>query len=197
MKKSLLTIIILASTISIYSQSYRLGIGLDILTGNKYIDWQVGPSLVLKYSFEDIPVSVQGSTRFYLAQINSRYLSNEYTSTDLSLGISINYYPIRWAIEPFIGAGLFYNSNSITVSGTPGSFAPIITYPGDIKNNISEEITLGIDFSARSPINFVVEVTQTFNKPGKIITKDGAKIIKSENLNFNSLFLKLGVSFSI
>jgi hypothetical protein len=200
MKKLIIVFIFIVSCTSVYSQQYRLGLRADFLTGNEYINWQAGPSLVLKYSLTNLPLSIQGSTRFYLAEMNGSKLSSGYTYTDFSFGVSVNYYPIHWAIEPYAGFGIFYNSNNFSKDGMYSLFNnKYVIYPDKIKNNISEEVTLGIDFSAESPINFIVEVVQTFNSPGKIITRNLSNndVLKEENLNLNSLFIKIGLSFRI
>ncbi len=200
MKKLMFIIIFLTNGIYLYSQPFRLGIRADILTGNKYLSWEGGPSLTLDYSLKDISISLQGSTRLYLAELNSSKFSAGFTYSDLSFGFSVNYYPIHWAIEPYIGLGIFYNINNLIQSGNSSPFYNgTFIYPSDVKNNFSEEITLGIDFSANTPINFIVEITHTFNIPGKLITFDSIneKIIKEGKLNFNSLFLRIGLSFTI
>lgn len=182
-----------------YAQELKLGATLDFLTGNKYIDWEVGPTLIIGYKFQKLPLSVRGVTRFYLSQINGREFSAGYTFTSFNIGAAVNYYPIKWAIEPYVGVGIFYNSNGVTQSGNTSPEYNGTIRALKIEKNFSTEITGGIKFSADSPINFIVEITQTFNNPGKLVISDfdSGQILKKEDINFNSIFLKLGLLFRI
>jgi len=54
---------------------------------------------------------------FYLADVTSEGFSAGHTYTSFSLGPSVNFYPVIWAIEPCIGAGIFCTSNSFTQNG--------------------------------------------------------------------------------
>ena len=167
MKKILLFILLLMVNEWIYSQTFKLGILGHFLTGNKYLDYKIGPALVLDYNFKNVPLSVQGNTRFYLGKLsNENIFSTGFTYNVYSIGSQINYYPITWTIEPYIGVGIFYNFNNIQESGTPAPLSDGTIYsPSHIKNNFSGEITGGIKFSAHINVNFIIEVSQTFNKP--------------------------------
>ena len=187
MTKVLISIVFFTNFIFINSQTLRLGISGDFLVGNKYLDYQIGPTFRIEYSPIDIPFSLSGSTRFYLAQLSdeNKNISGE-TYTVFSLGVGINYIPINWDIKPFLGFGVLYNANEII------GFKNF--------NNFSTEMTVGLILSAKTTINFIVEVTQTFNKPNYdliMIDSDGNKTTKNEEFNFNSMFLKLGIRFSI
>ncbi len=169
------------------------------------MNYEFGPSLKLDYTPKDLPISITGTTRFYLAELSiennfatgiSHYLT--------SVGVSLNYYPVVFSIEPYVGLGIFYNFNTLQRDGTASpSYNGLIRLPGTIKNNVSAEITGGIKFSANTPINFIVEVTQTFNKPSYNleVTKTGVIYTtyptQNENFNFNSLFVKVGMLFKI
>ena len=205
MKKTATVILILMSFISIYSQSLRLGIKTNFLTGNKYLKYEAGPALSADYFFQDLPVAVNICTRFYLAELSpENNLSTGYTLGVWGIGITTYYYPVQWAIEPYIGAGVFYNSNDLQSEGIGsaniyGSYA----FAGYLHNNISGEITLGINFSADTPINFIAEVTRTFNKPGyelntlKPTGSSYSKTVQKEKFDFNSLFLNIGLAFKL
>jgi hypothetical protein len=198
MKKFIL--IICLYPILLNAQDFRLGFTGDFLTGNKYLNYQVGPALIADYSFEDLPISVRGSARFYLAELTSEGFSAGYSYTDLSIGPSIEFYPFVWAIEPYLGAGMYYNSNNFTKNGNQSLLDDgTLRLVGNVKNNISLELTAGVKFSAKTPINFIVEVTQTFNQPADYIIMDGysENILSQEKLNLNSLILKLGLLFRI
>ncbi len=205
MKRFLGLILFLICSMPIYSQSSRLGINLDILTGNEYLTYEIGPSLVFDYHFANTPFAISGKTSFHLSEFsNGNNFSTGYTRTVFNVGAIINYYPISGAIEPYLGLGVFYNSNNISKSGTPSMSGPgIMLSPSNIKNNFSEEINFGINFSANSPINFVVEVSQTFNKPDYHLNITEMKdvsyytVTRDETFNFNSLFLRLGLYFKI
>ncbi len=198
MKKMLL--IIYLSSILLNAQDFKLGFTGDFLTGNKYLNYQVGPALIADYSFKYLPISVRTNARFYLAELTSEGFSAGYTYTNFSIGPSIEFYPFVWAIEPYLGAGIYYNSNSFTKNGNESLlYDGTLRLVGNVKNNISFELTAGVKFSAETPINFIVEVTQTFNQPADYIIMDGYsdKILSQEKLNFNSLILKLGLLFRI
>ncbi len=198
-------VIILLSNVCIFPQQLKLGVKADFLTGNKYINYQLGPAVALDYSLSQVPVSVQGTVRFSLGEFSSEnHFSTGQTFTVFSAGLAVNYYPVTWAIEPYLGAGLFYNSNSIQSSVTPSpDFSGNMYFPTALKNNISGELTLGIKFSANTPVNFITEITQTLNRPGYILktlnNNNGiySEIKKEEKLNLNSLFLKLGLLFNL
>jgi hypothetical protein len=205
MKKLVFTIMFLISSIYLHSQPYRLGINANILTGNEYLNYEIGPSVSLDYRFKHIPFSITGNAIFTLSELsNKNNLSTGFTRTVFSLGIKVNYYPVTWVIEPYIGLGAFYNFNNINSSGTlsPSSDG-IIRAPNNLKNNLSSEITGGLNFSANSSINFIFEIANTFNKPSydlKTIDTKGEKYITTfskETFDFNSIFIKLGLYFKI
>lgn len=190
MKKLLLiSIIAIISNTCINSQSFRLGMTADFLVENKYLNYEFGPAFVLDFSFKNIPVSIQGKTRFYFSELSEENgFSAEFTYSVMAFGASINYYPIDWAIEPYIGLGVFYNINDTRILGNVhASLGGNRSLPVKIENNFSAEVIGGIKFSANTPINFIVEVTRTFNKPNH----------GNSQFNFDSLFLKLGLLFQI
>ncbi len=202
MKKLILFLILLVSIA--YSQPLRLGIKADILTGNKYLNYEIGPDIELNYFLKKLPVSINACTRFYLGELsNENNFSFGHTLTVTSLGISLNYYPLTWPIEPYVGAGVFYNIINLMSSGNPVFIDGTTRGPINVKNSLSEEITLGLNFSANTPINFVVEVTKTFNQPEYTLYISDSRLgsysntYKKEHLNFNSLFLKLGLYFKL
>jgi len=205
MKKLLFTIMFLISSICLYSQPYSLGIKANILTGNKNLNYEIGPSVSIDYRFNQVPFSITGNTIFTLSELsNKNNFSTGFSRTALSLGIRINYYPLVWVIEPYIGVGVFYNFNNINSSGTlsPSSDG-FIRSPKNIKNNFSSEITVGINFSTNSSINFIFEVAKTFNKPTydlKTTDTKGVKYITTfskETFDFNSIFIKFGLYFKL
>ena len=202
MKKLILFLMLLAG--AVYSQPLRLGIKADILTGNKYLNYEVGPDIELNYFLKRLPVSINACTRFYLGELsNENDFSNGFTLTVSSLGISLNYYPLTWPIEPYVGAGVFYNLINLMSSGNPVFIDGTIGGPSNVKNSLSEEITLGLNFSANTPINFVAEVSRTFNQPEYTLNKSDSRsntysiTSMKEQLDFNSLFLKLGLYFKL
>lgn len=176
-------------SITSFAQSFRLGFTADFLVENRYLNYEFGPAIIIDYSFESIPISIQAKTRFYLSELSGENnFSAGYTYTVSGIVMNFNYYPIDWAIEPYLGFGIAYNFNDLRMSG---NMHPLINGTiagaGKIKDNISGELTAGLKLSANTPINFIAEVSQTFNKP-----KHG-----ENQFNFNSLFLKLGLLFQI
>ena len=185
MKILVISLIIIIVPIFIYPQTLRLGLTADFLVSNKYLNYEFGPTLMAEYRFQNLPIAIQGKTRFYLGELSEENnFSASYTFSNLSAGISLIYLPIQWDIEPYLGFGIFYNDYDLYQSGN--SFFYLESFfnsPGDFENNFSSEITGGLKFSANTPINFIAEVTKTFNQVG--------------NVNFNSVFLKLGLLFKI
>lgn len=198
MKKILLIFILLSGFT--YSQNFNLGFTADILAGNKNLNYQVGPALIAEYLFKDLPISVRANARFYLGELTSDGFSADYTYSNFGIGPSIGFYPILWSIEPYIGAGVYFNSNNFTKNGNQSLLHDgTLGLVGNVENNFSFEISVGVKFSAKSPINFIVEVTQTFNHPADYIIMDGYsdKKLSEKKLDFNSLILKLGLLFRI
>jgi len=199
MKKTLLLFVFLV--FSAYPQQFGIGFTGDFLTGNTNISYQIGPTAFLNYKFDALPISLRADTRFYYGNLNSEGFSADYTYTDLSLGASVNYYPITWHIEPYFSAGMFYNANYFSKNGNQTPLSDGYLHLLDnARNSISFELTAGLKFATETPINFLVEVTQTFNTPVDYVLSEGEpsyKIIKRTNLNFNSLILKLGLLFRI
>lgn len=187
--------------ILINAQDFKLGFTADFLTGSKYLNYQVGPTIIADYSFKYLPLSLRMNAKFYLAEVTSEGFTADHTYTSFSIGPSINFYPITWAIEPYVGAGLYYTSNSITQNGNEYNNLTDFTLRsiGNVRNTVTFDLTAGIKFAAYTPINFIVEVSQTFNNPADYIIRDGYtyKILSREPLKFNSLILKLGLIFRI
>ena len=199
MKKVLLLIIFLVYTINVNSQSFILGITGNFLTGNKYYSYQFGPALLAECSFESIPISIVGTVRGYISELRKDYLPG-YNNNVFSIGASVNYFPINWAIEPYVGFGIFYNSNDIKTGGMRSSVNGNYLYLENADNYFSGDISMGVKFSANTPINFIVEVARTFSKPVGLIKADMVTneiLSKDEIFLFNSLFVKFGLLFQL
>jgi len=198
MRSLLLIILTTIINISIYSQ-FRLGVGGSILTGNKYYSYQVGPSIIAEYSLREIPISLSSSIGVHISELSKDYLPG-YNNTVFNLCASINYYPITWVIKPYLGLGVIYNSNSFETGGMPAVHEGNIVSLTNVDNNISAELKGGFKFSADSPINFYIEVAQTFSNSAYLVTYDviNDNIIKKTEVSiFNSFFTKLGILFKI
>jgi hypothetical protein len=191
MKKIFFLILIIISSISIFPQYYRIGGVLNILVKNKNYDYQMGPSFVVDYTFEKIPISIAAITRMQIGGFSGQ--SEYYPGKNIivySFGATVNYYPIKWVVEPYIGAALFYNANQL---GEGPTYA----------NNISPEFTIGLKFSAMSNVNFICEITKTINKPEHEVEvyspvtyqKTGEK--RAIVYDLDSLFLRLGLMFRL
>lgn len=203
MKKTIL-ILILLSSLS-FSQTSGIGFTADFLTSNQNLSYQVGPSLMYDYSISSIPVTLRGSIRYYLGEVTPGKYSIGYTYTNFSVGASLNYYPIKYDIEPYLGAGIYYTSNGFIGEGNrngPYSEGDGLTSHliGNVNNNAVFELTLGLKFAANTSINFITEVTQTFNHPADVIVFNDTPYwheVSRSSLNFNSLILKLGLLFQL
>jgi hypothetical protein len=200
--KFLVTIFFLLSFAEIKPQNFKLGGSFGLMLGNKYLAYNLGPTVNIEYLLEVVPISINGCVRLHLSELNDETykFSWGYTYTIYSLGTIIKYYPISWDIEPYIALGLFYNFNNVESSGHPAFINGYLVGQKIVEYNFATEITGGLILSAKTPANLFVEVTQTFNKPNYdliMIDSDGNKTTKNEEFNFNSLFLKLGVLFSL
>ena len=99
---------------------------------------------------------------------------------------------------------LLSNIYIISAEGTPSPdlYGTYIS-ASDIRSNISGELALRVKFSADTPINFSIEVTQAFNKPAynRIVSRTNGclytRTVKRNKFDFSSLFLKIGLFFKI
>jgi len=199
MKKILFVAILLLGNINLLPQSIRIGFSGNFLVSNKYYNYQFGPSLIAEYSFEKIPISIKATTGIYFSELNNEYLPG-YVNYPFNFGFSINYFPINWAIEPYVGIGAFYYSNSLKAGGMPKIINNTVKHLDNTDNNFSLEITGGIKFSAKTPVNFIVEVSQDFSNSRDLVTTDlkTQTIIERKKINiFNSMIVRIGLLFQI
>lgn len=199
MKNFLLIAIILIANYNLQSQSIRIGFSGNFLVSNKYYDYQFGPSLLAEYSFEKIPFSIKVSTGIYFSEMSNEYLPG-YVNYPFNFGISVNYFPINWAIEPYFGIGAFYYSNGIKAGGMPEIINNTVKHLNNTDNNFALEVTGGIKFSTKTPVNFIVEVSQDFSNSRDLVTTDlkTQTIIERKKINiFNSMIVRLGLLFRI
>lgn len=203
MVKLIVLIIFLTNFICIYAQSLKLGGSFDLMLGNENLSIEIGPAINIEYLLDAIPVSINGCARLHYSELNDNTykFSWDYSYTVYSIGAIIKYYPIRWDIEPYIGCGLFYNFNNSNTLEMPTLLNGYLVSPNIDENNFSTEISGGIVLSAKSPVNFIFEVTQTFNEPQYDLIRGDyeGKLISSEKktFNFNSFLIKLGVRFGL
>ena len=201
MKTIFTFIIIIFFQVTNTAQDLKLGGSLDFLLANKYKNYEIGPGIMLEYSFKDIPFSIIGTARFHLSELSEESkFSFGYTYTVATVGTSIKYSPLSWAIQPYISGGIFYNFNDMKSSGNPTLYNGYLFAQDNLKNNIAFEITGGLKLSANTPINFIVEITRTFNKPHyDVVVNDPDNKLSSKEakFNFDSLFLRLGLLFTL
>jgi hypothetical protein len=186
----------------VYAQNLKLGVAGNIMTSNKYLDYQFGPSIMAEYMLNQVPVSIKGELRFTLADAgNFKPLSNDYILNKFSFGVSANYFPINWDIQPYVGLGIFYAANDLQ---SEGNSQPLegrrYAYLESDKGNIESEIKVGARFSAKSRLNIFVEMTKTF--AGKVhyrvYDSNPRVLIQQEDISINnSTTLRLGLIFSI
>jgi prepilin-type processing-associated H-X9-DG protein len=200
MRKVFLILIFLFYNFFLFSQTIRLGADINFLTGYKYYNFLVGPSVLAEYGFQKVPLTIKVSCRlFFISELNENYLPG-YTNNCVGAGVSLNYFPVKWDVQPYFGLGLFYYSNSIKQGGNASFVDGHINYIRNEDNNISVELTGGIKFSAYSPINFIIELTQTFSKQADLISQNPEtnSIIEKQKISiFNSLFIRGGILFRI
>ena len=199
MKKIIITLFLIWTS-GLFAQNIKLGGTVDILTGGKNINYMVGPNLLIEYCFKQLPISITGNTHFYLSELSdeNKYLSN-FTYTAFGLGISAKYYPITWAIEPYIGFGATFNSNNISQSGNAQFIDGKQISLRRVSNNISGDFILGLVLSANTPINVIIESMYKINKPSTeiaLISYPKEELI-DQSLNFNSLFIRIGLVVKI
>lgn len=206
--KKIFLFLILISAVS-YCQNIKAGSELNIVTGSKNLSSLVGINLFVQYDFIELPISFQGNIRlnpFSEISNENKYIGS-YSYTNYNFGLSFNYYPINWAIEPYIGIGTFYNLNDLSQSGMPRTINVKTVLLNNINNNLSLEIIGGIKFAANSPINFIVEVNYSFSNPEYELSLYSADWSEEsanytieniqDKLDLNSLFLKLGLMFNL
>ena len=200
MKRIIFLLFILIITSASFPQVIKLGGTIDILTGGKNISYMLGPNLLFEYSFKQLPISITGSTHFYLSELSNenKYLSN-FTYKTFGLGISIKYYPITWAIEPYFGFGSTFNTKIINQPENAQFIDNKQILLREVKNNISAEFILGLLLSVNTPINVIIESVYKINKPNSkiaLISYPNEELIE-QTLDFNSLFLKIGLVVKI
>jgi hypothetical protein len=195
-------IIILLALVQAQSQTLKLGIAGNIMISNKYLDYQLGPSVLAEYFFDNIPLSLKSELRYSLSDVSDyKSLSYNYSLNTFSFGVSANYYPIEWAIEPYVGFGLFFESNNLSKEGNPFTYEDgTLRYLDSDDNSFAPEAKLGIRFSAKSKLNFFIEMTKTFSGTVHYQIYDAAAkmLLNQEDINLNnSLSVRLGLIFSI
>ncbi len=204
MKKIILSIVLLSSLT--FSQSSSIGFTGDFLTGNENLSYQVGPTLIYEFPLAKLPLAIRGNLKFHLGEVTPGKYSVGYTYTNFSAGVSINYFPIQYAVQPYLGAGIYYTSNGFIAegnkSGNTGSEGAGLTYHliENVNNSATYELTFGIKFAASSAINFITEITQAYNHPGDVVVYYDDPYwheVSRSQLSFNSLIIKLGLLFQI
>jgi hypothetical protein len=199
MKNKYFVMMFLVASSVIYCQNFKFGGGINVLTLNKYLDYEYGLNLFLKYPFPTVPLSIQGDIRFSISALSTKnkYLGG-YSRTDFNFGISMHYYPFSWSIAPYIGLGAYYNSNNISQSGMSGFLDTRSVTLKRAENNFSSEVISGVNFSTDTPTNFYIELDYTLNKPEYVLVYiDNGEEAKKDKFNFNSLFLRLGLHFKL
>lgn len=202
MKMFLVTALILMSFVEIKPQNFKLGGSFDLMLGNENLSVEIGPAINIEYLFDALPISINGCARIHLTELNDEKhkFSSASGYTIYSIGAIIKYYPFIWDIEPYIGYGLYYNFYKVKGSEMQHFVNGFLTSPVIDKNNFSSEITVGLTLTAKTPVNLIVEVTQSFNKPDYdliLLDSDYNKTTRKEEFNFNALFIKLGVRFGL
>src|SRR5690606_26791084 len=200
--KSIIIIVIIAilSNSFIIAHNLKLSGSADILLSGKNISYMFSPSIILEYRFQNLPFSILANTHFYLYELSDKekYLSN-YSYTTFGLGASVNYYPFSWAIEPYLGLGLMFNTNNISQPGNTHFIDGKQIALRKVDNNVSADIKFGLLLSAKSPINVIFESSYRINKPESeiaLISYPNEEIINN-NLDFNSVFFKIGLVFKL
>jgi hypothetical protein len=172
------------------------------MPGNKNLTIEVGPAINIEYSLDAFPISINGCVRLHYSELNDETFkfSYGYAYSIYSAGTIIKYYPIKWDIVPYIALGLFYNFIHTNHSEMANFINGYIVSQKTVEQNISTEITGGLILSAKTPVNLIVEVTQSFNKLDyNLIPSDSDHntTTRKEKFNFNALFIKLGVRFGL
>jgi hypothetical protein len=180
--KKLLIINLLCLNFTTFAQTYSLGGSLDFSLENEISDLRAGPNLMFLYSFEDLPISLRFDSHYYLNEIGYEY-------SNFNFGSEVLFSPISCVIEPYVGVGLRYNINEISSEGLDPN------PPKNIRNNFSGEFISGINFSANSPINFIMEIYYTTHNP-KFNYEYDSKIVR-KRLKLNVVFLRAGIMFRL
>ena len=197
MKKfSLVIIIILSQSAFLFAQTIKVGGSADILIGCKNLNYMFGPNIMIEYIFADKPFSFLGLTNFYISELSgeNKYLQN-FSYNTFSIGTAIHYYPISWAIEPYSGFSLMYHINNISQPGNAHFIDGKQISLRKVYNNITADFSIGVLFSANTPINFVVEISYKLNQPKTEIAliSDPVSEMITNYLNFNLIFVRIGL----
>lgn len=158
-----------------YSQQLKLGGTANFSVSNDSITYLFGPGLRFEYKFIDLPISVQGSTNYYIGEIKD--VGN---ITCAALGASLNYFPIKAFIEPYLAIGIFYNFYH-TDDGP-------ITH-----NNISGELKFGLNLSPKNKINIITEICYDINQLPLTTYNYLIMKVSNHNVNLNTIIWKFGL----
>ncbi len=202
MGKALSTIVVIIFFASFaFGQKFSAGGTVDILVGGETMNYMFGPRLLIEYKSDEFPLAFLASAHFYLSEITGKsiYLGG-FTYTTFGFGAAAYYYPLSWAIEPYIGAGGVYNSNRVEQAGNANFIDGKWISLQKFNDNFSFELIGGLKFAANTPINFIVEITYKLHRPAyevALISIDSSKEISNKKLNLNSTFIKLGLLFRL
>ena len=189
----LLSTLVFSLSYSVYGQSVKLGASIDITVSSWGSEYLVGPNVLIGYAFDNMPITLTLETHYYGGEVNDKYVKTHSFNT-LGIGLTMRYFPISWAIEPYFGYGFTYEANEISQNGNTYFIDNKMVSNIKIKNSYSNEIILGVLLSAQSRINIFFEYSFVINNPNVEVVLEGlqnAQIIKYK-MDFNATFLNFG-----
>lgn len=178
-----------------YAQTYTAGGGLNFASAEK-TGSEIGISGVFEYR----------TNIHYAYRLNFRILYSDgikdpyfpgYTYFLPGLDASFVYYPVKWAIEPYAGAGIGYFFPS--ASGPNGNSRDTPEgdiFSSDIKSSYGLNALAGLKLSADTPISLFLEFKYHYFRPqATYLFSDGHR--KDGKFNGTSLITSLSIVFVI
>ena len=182
--------------ILISAQNFRASITADFAISSEQTTYQFGPSLMLEYDFDKIPIVIRTDANFSIAEIKGVEYFSSAPYNHSEYGISVLYKPIDWPIEPYLGVSALYNWNSVRQVGNWSYYSGNNHgYLIKMHDNISFGFIAGLVLSANTPVNVILELMQIINQPKYDIAIND--VPEARRFNFNSVIIRAGVRFKL
>jgi hypothetical protein len=202
MKTILLLMVLIISSID-FSQEFKLGFAGGVAIDSKHLNHQLGPSVIGDFTFKNIPIFIRAGAQYYLSELNNENnLSWSANNNFLNVGFSVNCYYRYNIIQPYVGAGVFYNFNNIESAGKPSKeYDGALHGFSNVENNASLEITGGIKLLLKTDVDLLLELTQSFNSPeydqSVFNVTTNQRTVRRASFNFDAILVKFGALFSL
>jgi hypothetical protein len=195
-KTSILMVLIVSGFSAIsYSQTYSLGVGLNYAPAE--ISNGVGLNSVFEYR-TDIHYAYRLNLRAVLGSFEDKYYPGmSYFLPGLEG--SFVYYPVKWPIEPYFGAGIGYFYPITTgLDGNTRDTPDGWIVGSNIKSSYGLNALAGLKLSADTPISLLLEFKYNYFRPN--VTHEFSTPIhhfKDDKVEWSSLITSLSIIFKI